>query len=74
MQVFIKTLTGKSITLDVSDTDTMLSVKKKIHEKDGIAVEKQRLVFAGKELTDEDTFLSAGIQKDSTIHLICRLR
>ena len=73
-QIFIKTLQGKTITLDVSDSDTISSIKEKLHEKEGIPVDQQRLVFNGKQLEDANTIGDYGIQADSNIHLVLRLR
>jgi len=73
-QIFIKTLQGKSITLEVSDNDTILSIKDKINEIEGIPSDQQRLIFAGKQLEDNNTISDYGIQADSSIHLVLRLR
>ena len=73
-QIFIKTLSGKSITLDVSDSDKIDSIKQKIFEKEGIPVDQMRLVFNGKQLEDNNTISDYGIESDSTIHLVLRLR
>lgn len=74
MQIFVKTVNGKTIAVDVEPSDSVQSLKQTIFDREGIKVDEQRLIYAGKQLDDERTIDDYGIQKEATIHLVLRLR
>lgn len=74
MQIFIKTLTGRKQQYNFEENSTVLSVKETLQEKEGIQVDQIRLIFSGKQLSDEKTLQDYKIEAGGTIHMVLQLR
>ncbi|KAH7730161.1 polyprotein [Aphelenchoides avenae] len=74
MLIKVKTLTGKEIELDIEPTDKVERIKEKVEEKEGIPPPQQRLIFAGKQMSDEKTASEYKVVGGSVLHLVLALR
>jgi ubiquitin C len=74
IEVFVKTLTGKTIRLNIGQTETIEALKSKLQDQEGIPIDQQRLIYAGKQLGDDRTLAFYNIEHESTLHLVLRLR
>mmetsp|Transcript_73415 Transcript_73415/g.147841 ORF Transcript_73415/g.147841 Transcript_73415/m.147841 type:complete len:96 (+) Transcript_73415:253-540(+) len=74
MQLMVKTLDGKTVTVEAEEEDTIEDIKNKIMEKEGVPVDQQRLIFGGKQLDSDKTLADYDVQEDSTFHMVLRLR
>lgn len=73
MQIFVKTLTGRTVTLIVEENESIRTVKEKFKDKDGVPIDEQRLLYGGHELKNDKTLKDYCICRDATIHLVLRL-
>ena len=74
MQLFVKTLSGKTVSIECEESDKIEDVKAKIEEKEGVPVDQQRLIFAGKQLDGQKTLQECGINEGDSLSMVLRLR
>ena len=74
MQIKVRTLTGKEIPIEVQETDRIYRIKELLEEKEGIPPVQQRLIYQGKQISDDDTILSARLEPGTQLHLVLTLR
>lgn len=74
MQIKVKTLTGKTIDIDIEPSDTITRIKERVEEKEGIPPQQQRLIFGGRAMADDKTAADFGIKAGATLHLVLALR
>jgi ubiquitin len=74
MQLFVKTLTGKTLSIDVEEGESIEDLKEKIAAKEGVPSSQQRLIFGGQQLDSAKTIEDYDLSADSTLHLVLRLR
>ena len=73
MQIFVKTLTGRTVSLIVEEEESIKVVKEKLKEKEGVPVDEQRLIYGGQELKNDRTLKDYGIDREATLHFVLRL-
>lgn len=74
MQIKVKTLTGKTLDLDIELSDTITRLKERVEEKEGIPTQQQRLIFGGRAMADDKTASDLGLKAGVTLHLVLILR
>ncbi|KAK5960574.1 NEDD8 family protein RUB1 PWA37_002000 [Arxiozyma heterogenica] len=74
MQIKVRTLTGKEIPIEIEETDRVYRIKELLEEKEGIPPVQQRLIYQGKQISDDDTILSAHLKPGTQLHLVLTLR
>jgi len=74
MIIKVKTLTGKEIELDIDPDDKITSIKERVEEQSGVTPPQQRLIFSGRQMSDEKTIRDYGVNAGSVLHLVLALR